>query len=359
MQHMPTFKSSRGRLLHRQSFQQKGLSLVEFLIAIGLGLMIVAALTLLIAQQSATQAEFEKSSRQIENGRYAMQILSEDVQLAGYYGEFSKVSEIASPATLPDPCSAVAADFDAALPFAVQGYDSPATTAGLISCIGAAHHKPGTDILVVRRVETETPVSVASAAAGVATQVYVQSGLTTGGIEFTRKVATGATTADFTLTDRKKVVSPVRKAVVRIYFVSPCSVSPCNSSSDGGNPIPTLKMVELGSTGMGAVTPLVEGIENMQIDYGFDSTGDGAPDGQFKSDALAVPDWATVMALRIHLLARNNERSPGYEDNKTYTLGYNSAASAQQVTAAVGETGFKRRVFSQMVRLVNPSSRLD
>ena len=67
-----------------------------------------------------------------------------------------------------------------------------------------------------------------------------------------------------------------------------------------------------------------------------------------------MESWGDVMALKIHLLARNNESSPGYVDSKTYTLGTDGAASAP-----VAGTAFKRRVFSQMVRLVNPGSRRD
>ena len=349
--------------------RQRGLSLIEFLIAITLGLMIVAALTLLIAQQSATQAEFEKSSRQIENGRYAMQILSDEVQMAGYYGEFTKVGDITVPVALPDPCVVTVAAIEAAMPFAVQGYDfdSSSAAAGLGSCINIANHKPDTDMLVVRRAEPDV-VTIATAASGATGQVYLQTGLTGSFLEFAKKMGTGADTSVFTLYNKDKLtLSSLRKFSVRIYFISPCSVpvaTNCTSAADGGKPIPTLKVVELSSAGTMTTTPLVEGIENMQIDYGMDADSDGAPDAKFVSTAAAVGDWANVMALRVHLLARNNESSPGYNDGKTYSLGYNSAASAQQVTASTDSygndvRGFKRRVFSQMIRLVNPSGRLD
>jgi type IV pilus assembly protein PilW len=178
-------------------------------------------------------------------------------------------------------------------------------------------------------------------------------------------------TAVFTLF-KKDGATPalLRKFLVHIYFVSPCSVkagASCSSSDDGGKPIPTLKMLEL-STSAGAVTmtttPLVEGIENMQIDYGVDTTGDGAPDGQFVASPANPAAWSNLMALRVHLLARNNDSSPGYVDPKAYALGYNSLGATQTVTPATDVygsdvTNFKRRVFSQMVRLVNPSSRRD
>lgn len=350
----------------RRARHQHGLSLIEFLIAITLGLMIVAALTLLIAQQSATQAEFEKSSRQIENGRYATQILNDDVQLAGFYGELSTVG--AAPGVLPDPCVTTLVGLEAAMPFAVQGYDfdSSSAPAGLGTCIHIADHKPDTDILVIRRADAAS-VAVGSAVAG---QVYLQSGLDPVR-DLKRVMGSGSDTSVFTYKNNAlTATAPIRKFRVHVYFISPCSVpsgANCNASADGGKPIPTLKMLELTAAGGATAittTPLVEGIENMQIDYGIDSDGDGSPDGQFVSTVAALADWANVMALRVHLLARNTESSPGYSDAKTYSLGYLASASAQQVTVSTDAYGnnvrpFKRRVFSQMIRLVNPSGRLD
>ena len=371
MQHLklttPTaLRSSRMSSLHRQ----RGMTLIELMISMTIGLIMLAALTVLIVQQSSTQAELEKSSRQIENGRYAMYLLNEDVQMAGYYGEFS--GTIAVPGALPDPCLTTASDLEAAMVFPVQGYDFPNASTVRPSCIEAANHVPGTDILVVRRVEPATStLAVAAAAAG--GQVYLQSGLTTSGLEFNKKLGTGADaagTSAFTLVNKDGTTASLRKFVVRIYFVSPCSVmagTACTSADDGGKPIPTLKMRELsaaGGTTTLSITPLVEGIENLQIDYGIDTTGDGSPDGQFLSTPAAVAGWANAVALRVHLLARNNELSAGYVDPKTYAMGYNSAAAVQTVAPVTDTYGnnvrpYKRRVFSQLIRVVNPSSRRD
>lgn len=343
---------------------QRGTTLVEWMVSITIGLILLAGLTTLIAQQSSTQSELEKSSRQIENGRYAIQLLNEDIQMAGYYGEFSNVAGLAVPTTLPDPCAVAVADIEPAMVFPVQGYDA-LTTTGLPACINAANHVDGTDILVLRRVE---PVAVAIASAASAA-VYLQSGLTSSGLEFVKKMDVGSDTAVFDLYKKDKTtLAPLRKFMVHIYFVSPCSVmsdgSTCSSTDDGGRPIPTLKMLELspyGNLTKMIPIPLVEGIENMQIDYGFDTTSDGAPDS-YATDAAPVADWATspetkahwgnVMALRLHLLARSNESTAGYLDSKTYNLGLSGTTTATN-------DHFKRRVFSQLIRVVNPSSRRD
>lgn len=353
--HSPTIRGVSQGLRH-----QRGSTLVEWMVSITIGLILLAGLTTLIAQQSSTQAELEKSSRQIENGRYAMQLLNEDIQMAGYYGEFSNVAGLAIPGTLPDACGVDVADIEAAMVFPVQGYNSLATTNGVLSCILPDNHLDGTDILVVRRVEPATLTIAVAASAAATGQVYLQSGFTSSGLEFVKKLGTGtdaAGTTVFTLKKMDKVtLSPLRKFLVHIYFVSPCSVqvsgsTTCSSAADGGKPIPTLKVVELSSSGTMSTTPLVEGIENMQIDYGIDSSGDGAPDDSYVTSP-ALTDWPNVMALRVHLLARNNESSSGYQDSKTYNLGLSG-------TTVATNDGFKRRVFSQLIRVVNPSSRRD
>lgn len=338
---------------------QRGMTLVEWMISITIGLVLLAGLTALIAQQSSTQAELEKSSRQIENGRYAMQILNEDVQMAGYYGEFSNVG-VATPASI-DPCSTDLAVMEALMVFPVQGYDFPSASTVRPSCIDAANHLAGTDILVIRRVEPAT-LTIAAAASAAGGQSYLQSGLTSSGQEFAKKLGKGSDTSVFTLFTKDGVTrASLRKYLVHIYFVSPCSVpnsgSTCSvaNTDDGGASIPTLKRLELtaaAGTTQFVTTSLVEGIEKLQIDYGFDvAGGDGAPDNYAK-DAATVADWANVMSVRLHLLARNNERTVGHKDTKTYNLGLNG-------TTAATNDGFKRRVFSQLVRVVNPSSRRD
>lgn len=356
---------------------QRGLTLIEFMVSITIGLILVAGLSLLFSQQSATQGELEKSSRQIENGRYAMQLLREDLQLAGYYGEFFNTSALTVPTALPDPCLTAAADLSAGMVFHVQGYDAPGAglPAGMASCpLSAANHLPGTDILVVRHADTTALTTNLKPG-----QAYLQAGLSATKDELKYVVGIASSTALdtglFNLITKASAVAPLRKYLVHIYYISPCSVpangATCSSANtdDGGRSVPTLKRLELSVSG-GVPTfttvPLVEGIENMQIDYGTDASADGAPDCYVKdippasvpSAATcstapgAVQDWVGVMALRVHLLARNSDPSRDYIDDKTYHLGLAG-------TTVATKDNYKRHVFSQTVRLVNPSARRD
>lgn len=330
---------------------QRGLTLIELMVSITIGMVLVAGLATLFASQSSTRAEIDRSGRLIENGRYAMQTLVEDLELAGYWGELTSLPAV--PGALPNPCTTTSTDIDAAIPIHVQGYNAPVVSPlTLPSCL--SNYKAGTDVLVVRRADT-TPLTVASATTPpVAGQTYLQTGLTTSGISFTRVLGTN----NFTLYKKDRTtLADVRNVLVHIYYISECSV-PIGTSctgADGGVPIPTLKRVELTVASNApalTTTSIAEGIENLQLDYGVDADGnDGAPDGtDGNGAAFAAADWAQVVNVKAYLLARSVDKSAGFSDNKTYTLG--TAGSFGPYSDS-----YPRHVFSQSVRLINPSSR--
>lgn len=336
--------------------RQNGLSLVELMVSITVGLILLAGITALIVQQSGIRDELEKSSRQIENGRYAMQILNDDIRHAGFYGQYASLS--APPSTLPDPCATALADLDPAMTLPIQGYDSPATVpAPLSACLPDANHVAGTDILVVRRADTIDDIDLSTAVAG---QVYLQ----TTPMAYVMVIGpdpTPAIPSAYTLKKKNGTTAEkLHKYFVHIYFLSPCNqpagggATCTGSTDDNGRPIPTLKRLELGVAGGATafgVVPLVEGIENFQLDYGIDATSDGSPDSDAAAPA-STADWANVMAVRVNLLARNNDPTAGHQDTKTYHLG---------MAGAVGpfNDAYKRHAYSKLVRAINPSGRRE
>ncbi len=349
------------------------------MISVTIGLFLLAGITSLIVQQSTSRDELEKSARQIENGRYAMQILTDDIQHAGYYGEYYSLPTPAG--ALPDPCDTTTAGLAAAISLPIQGYDfGPASTATppITACLAAANYKPGTDILVIRRTSTvqENGAVGVTAPPKIVMQTsaasYVLSTVDTAFNTNNPPLA-----APFTLTASGVAPAAIREYWVHIYFISPCSVpagggTVCTGAGDdNGNPIPTLKRLEitgLNRTSPPTAVPLVEGIENMQLDYGLDNNGDGYPDSYTTAPASPV-DWSLVMAIRINLLARNNDPTPGFADAKTYGLGLAGTvgpfnASPFALSPACGGTAsdpqlcnYKRHVFSELVRVINPSGR--
>jgi type IV pilus assembly protein PilW len=373
--------------LHNRK-HQRGLSLVELMISLVISLILLAGLTTLIVQQSQTRDELEKSSRQIENGRYAMQILHEDIQHAGFYGQYFNVPTWGSaPGVLPNPCATDVASLTAAMPLAIQGYNNVA--ASPLACINSANILAGSDILVIRRAGSNRLdfAGLTTAAALDAGQVYIQTN--TAGVTMGVGAGAQANTTDYPRVYDEPpngtgaVHAPLRSYQVHIYFVSPCSTmangATCAATDDNGSPLPTLKRLDL-STNAGAtawvLTPLVEGIESLQLDFGVDGDStivppepliDGYPDVYCANPddtaatcpvnslpALAVSNptnWAHVMSVRVNVLARNTECTTAYTDTKSYGMGLTPQAN----NCANG--GYKRHAFSEMVRVVNPSGR--
>jgi type IV pilus assembly protein PilW len=323
-----------------QARPQRGVTLVELMVAMAVGLLLIAATTMLFASTSRSRLELQKTSRMMESGRYAQDLLIEDLRHAGFYGEMSILPAAVS---IADPCATDPADlgWSAAAPLTipapVSGIGEAEATPGCV-----ADRLDGTDIVVVRRVST-VPRPVDALPAGV---LHVQ---TSRCAEDVPAFAVGSTAADLPL----RGAACVAAATARQYFVRIYYVSRCNEC--GVDTIPTLKRVELDGLQM-RVTPLVEGIENLQLDYGFDLDGDGIAD-RFLPGLSGVPgepddDWGNVVAVRVHLLARTPDLPAGHLDGRTYTLGLFGPLGPMN-------DGWKRSVFTSMARLNNPAGRRE
>lgn len=326
-----------------QVSSEQGFSLVELMVAMVIGLLLVSGLLTLVMGNLQGYGELTKSGYQIENGRFASQILHDDLAHAGFLGGLS--SPVA-PTAAPDPCDLTSAKLKSALGLAVQGWNSTSATATPgWSCLNSVNYKVGTDVLVVRRVSTN---AVATPAAG---NFYLQASP----VDF----RFGDATTSFNLPAMKNSATPaIRRFIQHIYFISTCS--DCSGNGDG---IPTLKRLELtvdsGSPAFRAV-PLVEGIENLQVDYGLDDNGNGSPE-RFVLSPASVAEWNSLVVVRFNLLVRNLESSAGYSDDKKYSLG-GSVSTGGTVTATEAgpfNDGFKRHVFGLTVRLTNPAGRKE
>ena len=319
--------------------KNKGFSLIELMIGIALGLLVVAGVGTIFANNYRTRSETEKTNLQIENGRYATQLLTDEMRMAGYYGELDPAS-VTTPAVLPDPCDITNATLISAVALPVQGIDNAAAAPTCLTDL-----KTGTDIFVDRRAS-----SCVQGAAGCASgsYVYFQTALcstsagqylisaSTGSLNLTAKDC--ATTAD------------IRSYRTNIYFVA--------NNNQAGDGIPTLKVAELGSGGF-TITPLVAGIDQFQIEYGIDTNGDSIPD-VYTSDpgsyggctgVACQNNWRNVVTARLYILARNTQPSPGFSDTHVYTAGGN--------TYGPYNDAYKRHLYTSLVRFNNIAGRLE
>src|SRR5258706_3127190 len=151
----PALKSTPARAV-------TGASLIELMTAITIGLLILVGLTSVFVNSSTSNRELKNTAEQIENGRYAIDLLSQDIRHAGFYGELSTLPTV--PATAPDPCAVPAtnvapAAVDSSLALPLQRIDPAGVPAGCAGFLTAANLAANSDIVVVRRTET-APLSV-------------------------------------------------------------------------------------------------------------------------------------------------------------------------------------------------------
>ena len=347
-----------------------GFSLVELMVASTVGLLVVGGLVTVFVQTGRSNTAMARLNEQMENGRFAQQLLREDLWHAGFWGEYSPPET--APTALPPLCTSfsswTANDKDNVLRVPVIGSDNN-VPAGCDTVVN--DRKAGTDVLIVRHASTcvadsGTDNNCENFAANKAylqvslcgddSQAYVMDtdpdGSTVDPFSLLKRDASGrgCTASGYAATyaDRRKIVS-------NLYYIG---------DDD------TLRRSELDyespSVDQQSAQVLMGGIEHMEVEYGVDTDDDGSADS-FTFDPATLSDWtvprttqvvdtawekwANVVAVQIHLLARSSDPTPGYTDTKTYQLG--------TTTLEPFNDGLSRHVYSSFVRLYNISGRRD
>lgn len=299
-----------------------GFTLIEVMISLAIATVLMVALSGLFVQSVKSRQQVDRDGQKIENGRYALDVLAEDIRLAGYWGIYSPnskwssvdwkpVSPFADCSTINLGSGTLAADRAAKiiagsvgwvdsltapmLPAPIMGFEvhaletSPPTPASLLSttiskCLPDYY---GGDVIVVRRASTATTalsnlktnktyLQVSSCRDDSPTYFVAHAGVA--GLsdaqpfvdppnQFTNK-AFSLRPLGCTSTSETRAV--LRELITRVYYLAAN-----NESNDG---IPTLKVLDLGD---GSVTPrtIAPGVENLHIEYGLDKSGDdGATD---------------------------------------------------------------------------------
>lgn len=329
--------------------EARGFTLIELMIALTVGTLILAGLAVLFSVNSGNQNELERTVRQVESARYAIDTMSEDVMHAGFYSDFNPNALLPAPAYqgpgAVSPCVTAtnALGWDTVsspikLPIPVEGI----AAGTVIACAINLNRRAGTEAIVVRHADTGSAITLPSSTAN----LYIQISRCKDDVQ--RLIASPGPSTKFTLRlpDCTTVNNAARRLLQRTYYIATCNDCAAN---DG---IPTLKRVEM-IDGELRTTSIAEGIENLQVEYGEDTTG-GAGDGEpdIFVAATGVTNWNNVVAVRLHLLARATETTAGYSDSRTYNLGPN-------VSIAKPNDGFKRTLLTTTVRLINVGGRRE
>lgn len=281
---------------------QKGLSLIELLIAMALSLLLIAGVLQIFLSSKQTYVTTSALSRVQENGRFASEFLAFDIRNIGYKGEC--VAPITNLSTLTD------ARFT--LDMGLQGWDN--SQSSLPSWFTSTDRLAGTDMVLVKHAVNPSTAVVASnnvtASSDTNFTLTQASGIATGtllvaadpiGCDLFRNQST---TTDLAVS-RPSTGNPfshnynnemeILAYQSAIYFIK---------AGTGTQP-PSLWRIRynVGTTGMTA-EQLVEGVQDMQLQYAVGSNG--VISGDYV-DAQSITDWSKVVSVRFNLLVVSSD----------------------------------------------------
>lgn len=295
----------------RARTRQLGLSLIELMIASSLGLLSVAAVGNVFLGGSGNYRQDEKVSRMHDELAFAMAQVTQDLEMAGFWSRVRDAALIGRPASLGVTTDCGPAGWSVDLTsLALDDNPTAATANTLHPCLPTADVQPGADIVSIKRVRGRADGTDTDASALVSGRTYLRTHQGQGALYLNGSAAPG-------------LEAPYQdwEYRPRLYFVQPYSASPLESPR-----VPSLcrMVLRAGSPPTYVKECLAQGVENMQLEVGVDSDGDGV--ANFFLQAPVAADLARAVAVRVYLLVRSATPDPAYSSSqKTYWVGNSGA----------------------------------
>lgn len=338
----------RRSLKYRSS---RGLSLVELMVALAVGLLLTAAVIQIFLSTKNTYRIQESMARLQENGRFAVNYLVTDLRMAGYMG-CGNVDKV--------PINIIANGLTN------SSFGSDVIIGGLnnVAAVNAWGAVAGTDTLVIRKAASgsmrltgnlaavNANIQVADNASGVkAGDILFISDCLNADIFKATSVSTGSGQITMAHSNSSNSTNNLSKAYGSeaevllfesvAYFVRDSG----RATADGGAIRSLYVQRETGNTAEAATAyELVEGVQDMQLEFGVDSSGDGFADAY--NTANNVTDWAKVVSVRFSLLLQGVEgKVLGSSGAMVQALNYNGSTIAAD--------GRMRQVFGSAVAIRN------
>lgn len=295
-----------------------GYTLIEWMIAIVLGSFLLGGLlSLYVISKGVTKNSLGDGELQ-ENARVAMRLLTADLRMAGFWGDFTGTSvSRAAGATLSALATSLVNGSDCKDAADVGAFPTGTQTLATISpvlvnasavkqtglaCISLATgstFSPSSDILDIRRAGGN---SIADATSLDTAKYYVAS--THEAIYFFDGSETRPT---FAAMPNRQIWEYVR----HIYYAA--------MSSN----VPQLRMLSLGDDYSDTV--VATGIERIRILLAVDTStnADGIVDNYVRPDTVTLAQWTQnrVLGARVFILARSKLADKNYTNTATYNLG--------------------------------------
>lgn len=303
--------------MKQMATKQQGFTLVELMIAMTIGLILLGGVITILTSSQQVYRVNDALARMQENARYAFQVLSRDIRMAGYFGCAGNGAPVVNTLNNPD-------SFLWKLGQAIDGFEATSSTIWTPALPEGVIPSPlgGRDIVVVRGVEgSETKVLQhpgGSPPGSANLKVSVGSGLQTDDIVL---VTDCQASAIFQITNIN--TSSGQDNIVH-NTGTPTANTPGNYTKALGKEFTGGEIIKVSTRsyfirlidglpalyrkiGTRNAEELVRGVEDMQIEYGEDLNGDWTAD--IYRSANLVTNWQSVVSARISLLMQTTENN--------------------------------------------------
>ena len=370
---------------------QSGFGIVEAIIALALGVVIMLGVTRLFTDSSRTLGDVSRATRLTETASYAMDVLTADLALAGFWAErATALSEstirvgtqrwsdfgVATALDQLPPCACLGTGAQAMCTFdnnsgsvATLDYTEPpgielvrgmmfpvygaasgqlnaeASNSGASRCGEFDQASAGSEFVAIRRASTcSATTDTAAGCRGLDGTYHLQVHG-----EEDRVNSAGATVVrrgDLILTNDATqltaemaggTVAPVYRYISRIYYV------------DSSDTLSRLFFDASGASQTYTKEPLVEGVELLRFEWHVDTTGDGY--ANVLTPSPSASEWLNVIAATVWIVVRAPAAEKSYRDNLVYSI------AGASFTVPAGYADHRRAVFSRTVELFNIAGR--
>jgi type IV pilus assembly protein PilW len=334
---------------HRPRHSQ-GFSIVEMMVAMVISLILLAGIAQIFMSSKQSFTIQNTLGRQQENGRYASDVLSQDLRRAGYWGGNADVSGVTGtepPIAPAATCNTGDNTWARMIDRRIFGLNHTETAAlGAYACINDGNGHSSRDVLVMRFASpwvvfptpttNQRPIETNS-------RLYIRSSLTIS--DEAGRIFKGSDKASADNDMNGGAAAPpserTSELIARAYYIGP-SGQTCN-----GIPVPSLYREELDNNGRPVAEEIAYGIDNLQVRYGLDTNGDDSVDVYLDAGSSGLnedSEWEQVVAVRYWLLTRAECPETGYTNNNTYTMGD---------LAYTPNDSFRRQLYQSIVKLRN------
>lgn len=310
----------------------RGFSLLELMIALALGLTLLAAFLAVLQRCRAEFAAGESLARLEDSARQALSVLVSDIEHAGFYG-FTNQPSTRLVSALPAGIHACGTNFAIELSIAAQGSDNAfrlgADARGCAPTASADGARAGSDTLTLRSASRSTVAPHAGRL-----QIY-SSTLESAGplLLFGDGRAPGPIDAEHV----------VRDLEVRSYYIATSSVD-----RPGWPALRVKALTESGGAAQFRDEEILAGVEDLQVELGVAIRAD---DGAVRTHFVA-PDEprareGSIVAVRLWLRIRADTTEPGFRDDR------NLVYANVHFTPSAAEIGQRRLLVERTVALRN------